>query len=51
MALNIVSHKKIWHMTLGNFECGKLFNSFLDKQKFKECNNYIFIDPNPEKKF
>ena len=38
-------------MTLANFECGKLFGSMLDKNKFQDCNLFIFSDPNPEQKF
>ena len=51
IGLNVVSHKKIWHVTLANFECGKLFGSMLDKNKFQDCNQFIFSDPNPEQKF
>lgn len=36
-------------MTLhSEITCGKLFNMFLDHEKSKGMNNYMFEDPSPE---
>ena len=50
ISLNIVSKRKIWHQTLKEIECMKLYSSFLDKSKFLECNDFIFEEINPELK-
>ena len=51
LSLNFISHKKTWHVPLTNFECHRMFLTMLDKSKYKDCNNHIFTDINPEEKY
>ena len=48
ISLNIVSKRKIWHQTLQEFECSKLYNTMMDKNKSNGCNDHIFEEINPE---
>ena len=51
ISLNIVSNKLVWHIPLANHSIGKLISAFIDQSLYKDCNNYMFEDPNPEKQF